>query len=438
LTQTPRQMRARDGDPDAAPRRPVAPEKRASRRPPPRRQVHGLSRPSLFAGMIVVFVAGLFAAPFAQYYLGPRLAELSGITDLAAGGSDAADFSRLRSVEQRTEQLSRTIDSIARPSNDAAATRVGALEGEIALLRREIAALTNLTERTTALESSTASLTVLESRLAGLESRPATGDDAAIATVNTRLADVDATLAAVRGESARLANTVDALQRKLAEDLQNATALVESRLDALGQSRGAERSLVDAVDSLKTRADALEETVERSAGRSALVVALGSLRAAAERGRPFDAELRSVRALAVTLQAPQLDDPLNRLAESAGTGLPSLVGLQRSFAALAGRAARSLRSGDGGWVDQTFERMTSLVTVRRTGDISGATPEAVVARAEILLNDGDLLAAVAEVAALEGRGPETDAWLRRARLRLVAERALDDLAAQVVAISGAG
>ncbi len=388
--------------------------------------------------MIVVFVAGLFAAPFAQYYLGPRLAELSGITDLAAGGSDAADFTRLRSVEQRTEQLSRDIESIPRPQADGAAARVGALEDEIALLRREIAELTNLTERTTALENNTASLVALESRLAELESRPVAGDDAVVATVNTRLADVDATLAAVRGESARLANTVDALQRKLAEDLKDAMALVEGRLSALDQSRGLDRSVVDAVESLQSRTGALEGTVERFAGRSALVVALGSLRAAAERGRPFDAELRSVRALAVTLQAPQLDDPLNRLVESAGTGLPSLVGLQRSFAALAGRAARSSPTGDGSWVDQTFERMTSLVTVRRTGDISGASPEAVVARAEILLNDGDLPAAVAEVAALEGRGPETDTWLRRARLRLAAEGALDDLAAHVVAISGAG
>jgi len=83
-------------------------------------------------------------------------------------------------------------------------------------------------------------------------------------------------------------------------------------------------------------------------------------------------------------------------------------------------------------------RVTSLVTIRRTGDITGSSAEAIVARAEGLLQNGDLDGAVAEVGNLAGQSVEVDGWLARARLRLNAEQALDDLSAVVLAIGGAG
>jgi chromosome segregation ATPase len=155
----------------------------------------------------VVFVAGLFAAPFAQYYLGPRLAELSGIADLAAGRGDPIDFSRLRDVEQRTEQLSNAIESVARAEGPDDA-RVAALENEVGLLREDLKGLSALTERTASLESSSANLSTLEARLSTLEAqqRDQPGD---IAAMSDRLASVDETLAAARAESAQLADTVE-------------------------------------------------------------------------------------------------------------------------------------------------------------------------------------------------------------------------------------
>ena len=435
MTQTPRQMRRHTGkeaaEPDAAPR----PRRRAPGGPPRR----GPSRSALFAAMIVVFVAGLFAAPFAQYYLGPRLAELSGIAELAAGRTDVGDFSRLRAIEARTDELGQELQSIAQAVDDGSAARVAALENEIGLLRQDLATLGALTERTTVLENSTASLAALESRLAGLESRPVdTGAADDIAAVNTRLADVDTALSAVRGESERLAASVDTLQSKLAQDLKEALALVEGRLAAVDRSRGVDSALAETVEALQTRTGALEVAVERSAGRAALAAAIGALRGTAERGRPFEAELQTVRALAIAHPSSLLDGPIETLSLSAGTGLPSMVGLQRSFAVLAGRAARPAPTRDAGWVGQTLDRVGSLVTVRRTGDIAGQSPEAVVARAEVRLQEGDLAGAVAEMTALEGQMPANDAWLVRARLRLTAERALDALNAGLAAIGGAG
>jgi len=436
MTQTPRQMRARARQQAEAP--PAQAERPARRRRPSQRPPRrpGLSRSALLAGLIVVFVAGLFAAPFAQYYLGPRLAELSGITDLAAGRGDPVDFSRLRDIEQRTQQLSNEIQSVARADRPDDA-RVAALENEIGLLREDLKGLSALTERTASLESSSAILSTLDARLATLEAQQGDRPDD-IAAISDRLASVDETLAAVRAESAQLVDTIDSLQVKLAHDLKEAIALVEGRLATLEQSRPDEGALEGTVESLQSRTSALEAALDKSVGRSALVVSLGSLRAAAQSGRPFGAELQTVRALSVSLEAPQLIDPLERLSGVAETGVPTLVGLQRSFATLAGRAARGAGADDDTWVGLTVDRVTSLVTVRRTGDLVGDSPEAIVARTEGLLQIGDLNRAVAEADGLAGQSPEVDTWLKRAHVRLDAERALHDLSRLVLSIGGAG
>jgi hypothetical protein len=428
MTQTPRQMRERR---EAAAKLALH---KAGQTPAPART--GLSRSALFAGLIVVFATGVFAAPFAQYYLGPRLAELSGITDLAAGRPEPADFSRLRDIEQRTEQLGSVIDSIVRDAKSDSEPRVATLENELSLLREEFSGLSALTERTASLENNTTNLAALEARLADIEAQPSPGTDATV--VQGRLTSLDEILVAVREESVQLAATVDVLQAKLAEDLKATLALVEDRLTALERTWPGDSGLVGVVKSLELRTSALESALDQSVGRSALVASLSTLRVSAQSGRPFNVELQTVRALSLTLQASQLIDPLDRLAVLAEDGLPTLVVLQRSFTSLAGRAAQGAPSGGGTWVGQTLNRVTSLVTVRRTGEIAGQSAEAVVARTERFLEEGDLARAVDEASLLVGQSVEIDGWLSRAQRRLDAELALDDLSTQALAIGGAG
>ena len=62
----------------------------------------------------------------------------------------------------------------------------------------------------------------------------------------------------------------------------------------------------------------------------------------------------------------------------------------------------------GGWLDQAWARLRSLVTVRPIGgDVPGDSPEAHVARAEARLDEGDLASAVNEVQALYGAAAES-------------------------------
>jgi hypothetical protein len=84
-----------------------------------------------------------------------------------------------------------------------------------------------------------------------------------------------------------------------------------------------------------------------------------------------------------------------------------------------------------GWWERLWARISSLVTVRRSGaDAEGPSADAVAARAEAKVKTGDLAGAVAELDALTGAPAEAARpWLDQAKARLAADAALDRLLA---------
>ncbi|HEX6980927.1 MAG TPA: mitofilin family membrane protein, partial [Alphaproteobacteria bacterium] len=92
------------------------------------------------------------------------------------------------------------------------------------------------------------------------------------------------------------------------------------------------------------------------------------------------------------------------------------------------------RTGDdGSWWRPLLDRLTSLVTIRRIGEVDGDTPEAVVARAERRLAADDLAGAVAELERLQGApAAAAGSWLADARARLTAEAALAGLTTHIL------
>ena len=123
-----------------------------------------------------------------------------------------------------------------------------------------------------------------------------------------------------------------------------------------------------------------------------------------------------------------LSEVLAALEKRAAAGVVSRPELSRRFAALAGPAVRAGSGGKGGWLEATRRRLSGLVSLRRTGAQAGDSVEARVARAEAGMARGDLAAALAEVAALEGGAAEVLApWRQAAADRLAVERALATL-----------
>ena len=192
------------------------------------------------------------------------------------------------------------------------------------------------------------------------------------------------------------------------------------------------RELGAAVNRLARRLSALSapDGARDRAARAApaVVLAVGQLRAALRTAGPFAKELAAVAAVAG--KDPDAAPAISELRPHASTGIATLESLRRRFDATAGEIVlASLGLEGAGWWERVGRRLASLVRVRRTAATAGGkSADAVVARAEALLEAGDLIAATEVLGALEGNAAAAaDAWLRDARARLAAERAIAKL-----------
>jgi hypothetical protein len=265
----------------------------------------------------------------------------------------------------------------------------------------------------------------VEARVAQLSERPGAAEGGGDALAG-RVASLEQALRALQGQPqvpARLADEVDNLARQVAE-------LKKTAADA-----GTVLRLADRVE--QSEALVRELQAQRSTA-AALLLAVGQLRDAVSLGLPFDAELRSLKAL-----APQ-DEEVARAAaavqDHAATGIPTRLMLAERFEALAPQIVRAemLPAADSWWRG-SLNRLLSLITVRREdGATNGDDAAAVVARAQGRLGQGDLAGAARELGRLSGTSAEVAGpWMADARARVGADRALSELTAHGIALTGA-
>ena len=164
------------------------------------------------------------------------------------------------------------------------------------------------------------------------------------------------------------------------------------------------------------RLDALEADRGRLATASASALAASALMQAAQGSRPFAPEVKAVADL-----APSLD--LRALQADAERGAPSRAALAASFPDYAARAASAARApGDGaGVLARVGHALSRVVALRRVGEVPGDGPDAILARAERQIDDGDIVGALATLEALpadarDALGPWRDRAERRAKI----------------------
>jgi uroporphyrinogen-III synthase len=245
---------------------------------------------------------------------------------------------------------------------------------------------------------------------------PPPPDVAARAAVTARIDALAGELAALGAVAERVA----VLERAVAEG--RATA-------AADLARALER-----VNALEARIrDLAREPGSGEPGRVAILLAAGDLRAAV-RGGAYRVELDAVNQLIAS--SPWREDAAVRAALATlgryqDAGLPTLAQLRARLAAAAGAIAGA-RLAPGTWVDRLLDRAAQVVTIRKVGEIEGASAEARVARAERRLETGDVAAAVAELGGLSG-GPAQAAapWLADAAAALAGDRAAAALYARI-------
>ena len=176
-------------------------------------------------------------------------------------------------------------------------------------------------------------------------------------------------------------------------------------------------AIVESHDTATTgRLDALEADRGRLATASASALAASALMQAAQGSRPFAPEVKAVADL-----APSLD--LRALQADAERGAPSRAALAASFPDYAARAASAARApGDGaGVLARVGHALSRVVALRRVGEVPGDGPDAILARAERQIDDGDIVGALATLEALpadarDALGPWRDRAERRAKI----------------------
>lgn len=304
---------------------------------------------------------------------------------------------RVLPLQQRVAEMG---DELAQRGDAFAAleSRVKALEGRDPAAPA-IAADPDAAAR---LKAATDALLVMEDRVAALEQRFAAADSA------------PADLAAMTDLATRVMNELQAVKDQL--------AALEAKLPPA--------ELPAQIGALDTRVQALERTDAAAlARRASSSLALTLLARAASGAQPFAAELETLRRI---VPDPKALEPLKAHAE---TGVPDLQALKARFAALVPAVLHAEAAGDDQyWFERLWTNFTSLVTIRATGEVSGETAEAILARAELRLAEGRLDAAAGEMDALQGAARDAArGWIDDAKARLALDAAVAALTAQLIA-----
>lgn len=235
-----------------------------------------------------------------------------------------------------------------------ASTAEVALSSEIQALRDQVAGMQA--------PAAAVDIAPIENRLAALEQTvPETGGAPA------------AEVTALKAEVTNLTREIAALKSGLAEAQQSATA---ARAELASRIETAEQKLNEPANDIQV----------------AKAVAVTALKSAIDRGGPFLAELDALRSIAPDETA------VTGLAQDATIGIATRGDLRRDFTTVADTMLDALNQPDPneGIFDRLVSSAMSGIRVRPVGSVEGDTPEAVVARIEDKLNNGDLKGAALE------------------------------------------
>ena len=178
---------------------------------------------------------------------------------------------------------------------------------------------------------------------------------------------------------------------------------------------------------------AIGKTSGNSVAR-AFLVGVGQLRSAIKTGKPFVEELKSLEAINIGKEAKTIID--KKLRDDSTKGIATFSQLRLGFQKIAGKvvSGSKIEIDEEDLVSQIFSRLSDSVTWRRTNQLMGTGVEAIVARAEENLMQGDLESATNEVDSLEPKAKLIlSDWLQAAKKNIEASKAVSSL--QNIAIS---
>jgi len=238
---------------------------------------------------------------------------------------------------------------------------------------------------------------------------------------------------------------LDTLKQQISEingrinTLSDALGGIESSLKAIEGGQGSQQKEIETtaqrIGEIQSQLNA--EPAPRPVATdttNALAAALVKLKAAESEGRTFAQELQTFNALAPEVAAT------GSLQAYAGNGVATIAELstklQETLVMLKTPAAPvETASGSGVW-NSLKAKASSLISVRKIDDAKWVTA---AEDAQARLEEGDLALALKIIRGVSGDPPpQLKAWLEAAEARLAADRALEDISADVLKKLGGG
>jgi hypothetical protein len=147
----------------------------------------------------------------------------------------------------------------------------------------------------------------------------------------------------------------------------------------------------ESVTQLEGRVTLLEAGQQRALDAAGAALAAATLMDAARTARPFAEELAGLE------RVLPLSPDLRALGRLAQAGAPTRAGLAAEFETLTARAAVAARDPgrNADFLAKLQHALSSIVSIRQVGTTQGSTPDAVLGRAQRLLNEGDIEGALA-------------------------------------------
>lgn len=265
-------------------------------------------------------------------------------------------------------------------------------------------------------------------------------------TVTARLTTDEAQQKALGDALAALTRRVDEVATAAQGALTQAKTAASAAEDAKSAAQGGVQH--SDIEALANRVAALENAVKSvtadvarrpasaddSAARS--TVAAEALRAAVERGAPYQAELAAAKSFGADQNA------VAALAPFAADGIPSAAALGRELAALVPVLQRAAEPGSSsgslfGRLEARAQRLVRVTPLDAAAAPTGNDPSSLIVRIDGDAARSDIPGALADIARLPdaARAP-ADAWIKKAQAREAAIAASRQIAANALASLG--
>jgi len=350
---------------------------------------------SIAGGFVGAFLVALLVA--ALWYAGV-LPERT-----VASNDQTAQIATLQ--KQIADLQTRSVPAADNAAIDGLRQRLGKLENDIAQLPPGDK---TVAERLTAADNAMKSLGI------------------ALAALNKRSDDLAAKASQAQETAAAAEKAVDDLRGRVQSAGQAASAVDSAALDAVQKRVAAlEQSLAAARGQIAQSA-AGDKTIR-------LVLSATALREAVERGASYQAELAQVKSLGAD------EKTLALLDQFAASGLPGKTDLARRLSVIIPHMLKAVggQTTSGGFFERLQANANKLVHIQPVNAAVGDDPSDLLARIEVEAAHADIDAALADIGKLpeEARRPAAD-WMNTAAARQKALAAAQEVAADATRVLG--